>query len=224
MMFRRGVIYLFAVAFLMIGIACGEDWLEGGYVGSYTGDIGKYFTDPIFYSKPVIGQTYQSSAGFYPGPYGVFPYYGTLPYYSDFRLNSLAKMNWTPIQKNWSETMQYAQNKSSFRTYPVQNRTGSSIQLPESSNSLVETPPTTGDSTAEIVSQRMRGYQVFLDGKYIGKEGTDGDPLDGKYTFKVVGNQDHEIRVNDGQFNYPKTMFFERGGKKIIYVEPGTAS
>jgi len=120
--------------------------------------------------------------------------------------------------------MQYAQNKSSFRTYPVQNRTGSPIQLPESSNSSIETPTTTGDSTAEIVSQRMQGYQVFLDGKYIGKEGTGGDPLDGNYTFKVVGNQDHEIRVYDGQFNYPKTMFFERGGKKIIYVEPGTAN
>ena len=83
--------------------------------------------------------------------------------------------------------------------------------------------PTTGDSTATIVSQGMRGYQVFLDDNYIGTEGTGGDPLDGKFSFLVVGNQNHDIRVYDGQFNYPKTMFFERGGTKIINVEPGTS-
>jgi len=33
-----------------------------------------------------------------------------------------------------------------------------------------------------------------------------------------VGNQNHEIRVYDGRFNYVKTMFFDRGGKKTIYV------
>lgn len=82
---------------------------------------------------------------------------------------------------------------------------------------------TAGDSTAVIVSQGMHGYQVFLDGSYIGTEGTGGDPLDGKFTFKVAGNQYHDVRVYDGQFNYPKTMFFERGGIKTIYVEPGTA-
>ena len=83
--------------------------------------------------------------------------------------------------------------------------------------------PTGGDSTAIIESQGMRGYRVFLDGTYIGTEGTGGDPLDGKFTFKVVGNQNHEVRVYDGQFNYPKTMYFDRGGTKIIHVEPGTA-
>ncbi|MGB5099931.1 MAG: hypothetical protein WBN94_04970, partial [Methanothrix sp.] len=82
---------------------------------------------------------------------------------------------------------------------------------------------TTDDSTATIVSKGMRGYQVFLDGNYIGTDGTGGDPLDGKFSFRVAGNQNHDIRVYDGQFNYPKTMFFERGGTKIINVEPGTA-
>ncbi len=82
---------------------------------------------------------------------------------------------------------------------------------------------TTGDSTVKIESQGMRGYQVFLDGNYIGTEGTGSDPLDGKFSFKVAGNQNHEVRVYDGQFNYPKTMFFDRGGTKIIKVEPGMA-
>jgi hypothetical protein len=55
------------------------------------------------------------------------------------------------------------------------------------------------------------------------QKGTNGDVLDGKFTFIVVGNQDYDMRVTDGQLNYLKTMFFERGGTKIINVEPGTA-
>ena len=224
MTLRKAIICLPAIVLcLMIGIACGADWLDGGYVGPYTGDIGKYFTDPIFYSKPIVGQTYQSK-GFYPGPYGVFPYYSTLPYYSDFRLNSLGKMTWEPFQKNWSETMQYAQTRSSFRAYPVSTFPYPLVQF-SAPISAANQPaaPTGGDSTATIASQNMRGYQVFLDGIYIGTEGTGGDALDGRYSFNVAGNQNHEIRVYDGQFNYPKTMFFERGGTKIINVEPGTA-
>ena len=54
---------------------------------------------------------------------------------------------------------------------------------------------TTGDSQVTIVSQSKKGYQVFLDGNYIGTEGTGGDPLDGKFSFSVVGNQNHDVRV-----------------------------
>ena len=224
MTMKRDIICLSAIALcLMIGICWGLDWLEGGYVGSYHGDIGKYFTDPIFYSGPIVGQTYQSK-GYYPGPYGVFPYYGTLPYYSDFRLNSLGKMTWEPFKKNWSETMQYAQTRSSFRAYPIAMSSYPLVQFSAPAPAANQpAAPAGGDSTATIVSQGMRGYQVFLDGIYIGTEGTGGDPLDGRYSFNVAGNQNHEVRVYDGQFNYPKTMFFERGGTKIINVEPGTA-
>jgi hypothetical protein len=93
-------------------------------------------------------------------------------------------------------------------------------------NSQPESTPTVtsgGDTPVTIISQGMRGYNVFLDGNYIGTEGTGVDPLDGRFSFSVVGNQNHYIRVYDGQFNYPKTMFFDRGIQKIIYVEPGTA-
>jgi hypothetical protein len=62
-----------------------------------------------------------------------------------------------------------------------------------------------------------------LDGKYMGTEGMGGDPLDGKFSFSVVGNQNHEVKVTNGQFNYRTTTFFERSGTKIINVEPGTA-
>ncbi len=82
-----------------------------------------------------------------------------------------------------------------------------------------------GDTPVKIQSQGMRSYQVYLDENYIGTEGTGGDASDGIFNFKVVGNQNHiiSIRVFDGQFNYPKTMYFDRGVLKIINVEPGTA-
>lgn len=107
----------------------------------------------------------------------------------------------------------YPQNPVISPTYPQ------GTILPPDSTPVT----TTGDSSGTIVSQGMRGYQVFLDGNYIGTDGIGGDPLDGKFSFRVVGNRNHSIRVYDGQFNYPKTMFFERGGTKIINVEPGTA-
>ena len=69
----------------------------------------------------------------------------------------------------------------------------------------------------------MQGYQVYLDGVHIGAEGMGEDSQDGKLSFRVVGNQNYYIRVYDGQFNYPKTMYFQRGVQKIINVEPGTA-
>jgi len=103
-------------------------------------------------------------------------------------------------------------------------------QTPYTQNPYTQTlPPATtpsstyGDTPVTIVSQGMHGYQVFLDGTLIGTEGTGGDPLDGRFSFSVVGNQNHDIRVYDGQFNYPKTMFFQTGVQKIINVEPGTA-
>ncbi len=74
---------------------------------------------------------YRTNVAYYPGPYGVFSY-EPLPYYSDFRLNSIARMNWTPFQKNWSETMNYAQTKSSFRTYPQIPNPYSIAQFPAS--------------------------------------------------------------------------------------------
>ncbi|MCX6680577.1 MAG: hypothetical protein NTX42_09490 [Methanothrix sp.] len=88
-------------------------------------------------------------------------------------------------------------------------------------------PPQTGglagDTPVTIQSQGMRGYQVFLDEVLIGTEGTGGDAPDGKFSFNVIGNQNHNVRVFDGQFNYPNSMYFQRGVLKIINVEAGTA-
>lgn len=214
------------VLLLLIGSTCGQDWLGGGYVSSsgpiYDPGLAgmmQWLNTPFYYYYP----SYYAGGAHYLGPYNEYPY-RTLPYYSDFRLNSLAGMNWEPFQKNWSETMDYAQTKSSFRVYQRPTNTYPALQFPAPAYTTAQSPATiAGDSTATIVSQGMRGYQVFLDGNYIGTEGTGGDQPDGRFTFNAVGNQYHDVRVYDGQFNYPKTIFFERGGTKIIYVEPGTA-
>jgi len=126
-------------ACLMIGIAFGQDYLEGGYVGRSDGsDIAQYFTDPIFYTDPTgaqrqsweqmyypyfgaeffrdYSQPYQFKPGIYPGIFGVYPY-NPVPYYSDFRLSSLAGMQWEPFQKNWAETLNYVRASSSMRIY-----------------------------------------------------------------------------------------------------------
>jgi hypothetical protein len=215
------LITVFALC-LLTSIAFGQDWLDGGYVGPYSGDIAQYFTDPIFSPKqpqsgvqmyyPYYGSAffqdyvypYQFRNSTYPGPYGVYPFY-QMPYYSDFRMDSLAGMNWEPFQKSWAKTVDYAQTKSSFRvlsrptsTYPVVPIPVAATTQPPAATTTQSPAATTGDSTATIASQGMRGYQVFLDGNYIGTEGTGGDPLDGRFSFRAIGNQNHNIRVYDG--------------------------
>ena len=107
---------------------------------------------------------------------------------------------------------------------PLPSSAAAPITTLEPSPVTAPSAPTTGDSTVVIISQGMRGYQVFLDGVYIGTEGTEGDALDGRFSFKVAGNKNHLVRVYDGQSNYPKIMFFEPGSSKTIYVEEGTAA
>ncbi len=113
---------------------------------------------------------------------------------------------------------QYNQQQYGQQQYTSQQYTSTSIPSP--------TPvpvPRPGDTPVTIQSQGMKGYQVFLDESYIGTEGTNGDPLDGNFNFKVVGGQSHDVRVYDGQFNYPNRIYFPKGALKIIRVEPGTA-
>ena len=238
---------------LFIGITGGQDWLVGGYVssiGPYDGDpsiagLKRWLDYPLptatwyglngstYYVPYSYGTYLPYSAAYYPTP-GWTPVYGT---------------GWQVYNKDWAKTIEYAQTRSSIRVYPrptiayppaqpaapayttaqpastaTQSMSASAQPISQTTSpAIAQAAPTAGDSTAIIVSQGMRGYQVYLDGAYIGTEGTGGDPLDGRFTFRVAGNQNHEVRVYDGQFNYPKIMWFDAGGSKTIYVEPGTA-
>jgi hypothetical protein len=104
----------------------------------------------------------------------------------------------------------------------------SSLQYTQYSSAQTSTPipvpqPTSGLSTGDTpvtIQTSMKGYDVWVDGVHIGKEGMGGDALDGIYRFKVVGGQTHTIRIFDGMNNYEKPMFFERGVSKVINVPP----
>ena len=55
------------------------------------------------------------------------------------------------------------------------------------------------------------GFDVYVDGKYIGR-GTDSS-----FSF-TVSNGYHDIRVNDGKNDYQKSMIFQSGVPKTIFV------
>lgn len=71
--------------------------------------------------------------------------------------------------------------------------------------------PSSGYSTAILRSDWFKGYDVYLDNKYVGTEGSGSDPLDGRYTFRVPGNRWHTIVITkDGQ-SYDETGTFLSG-------------
>ena len=54
----------------------------------------------------------------------------------------------------------------------------------------------------KMISSEKRGYNVYVDGVYIGTEGTNGDAPDGNFTVYVPGNSQHSITADDGKFTY----------------------
>ncbi|MDD1749186.1 MAG: hypothetical protein LUO89_04855 [Methanothrix sp.] len=84
-----------------------------------------------------------------------------------------------------------------------------------------QTGAVAGD-TPVTIQTTMKGYDVYVDGVQIGKEGSNGDALDGVFRFSVVGGQTHTIRIFDGANNYEKPMYFERGVAKVINVPAAT--
>jgi hypothetical protein len=79
----------------------------------------------------------------------------------------------------------------------------------------------TGDTPVTIKTS-MKGYDVYLDGAFMGKEGTGGDDLDGIFRFNVIGGQKHTIGIFDGANKYEKQILFERGVPMTINVPPAT--
>lgn len=63
---------------------------------------------------------------------------------------------------------------------------------------------TFGDTPVTIRSNGMRGYDVYVDGIYIGKE-TSGD---GSFSFKEVGDMYHDIRYMTASSTILKESIF----------------
>ena len=116
----------------------------------------------------------------------------------------------TSFMQTYSGTAQQTTSASSTTQYPA------AVAAKPAVPAIVK-----GD-TPVTIQTTLKGYDVYVDGVLIGKEGTGGDLLDGVFKFKVVGGMIHNIRVFDGEHNYPKDIYFERGVQKIINVPPGT--
>lgn len=134
MIMNGGILFpltVIAALSLLVG-SSSADWLEGGYVGPIDrSSILPYFSDPIFYMPvPSYSQSYPYLNYSRPDVIhlGKHPYLGSLAVYpwggyppseeprsSEFRVSSLAAMQWTPFHKNWTETVSYAQQYSSLR-------------------------------------------------------------------------------------------------------------
>ena len=79
--------------------------------------------------------------------------------------------------------------------------------------------PTYGDVSVTIRSWDMRGYEVYLNGYYVGTDGQGSDALDGIFKLNVVGGQEHTISVWDGEWFYGKPRFYELNTTYILKVE-----
>lgn len=114
-----------------------------------------------------------------------------------------------------SATTQYQAAAASTQSKPV------GVAYPPQA-AVAAVPAVSAGDTPVTIQTSMKGYDVFVDGVMIGKEGTGGDALDGIFKFKVVGGMTHNIRVFDGVNNYPKDIYFEKRVQKVINVAPGT--
>ena len=74
-----------------------------------------------------------------------------------------------------------------------------------------EKPPYIETASVTMMSSWLRGYDVYLDGKYIGTEGTGSDILDGVYSFRVPGDMWHTIVLMKNGKSYPETGTFLSG-------------
>lgn len=79
---------------------------------------------------------------------------------------------------------------------------------------------TTGDVVVTLESDRMRGYDVYVDDQYVGTDGQSGDAPDGKYRVNVVGGMWHTIKVWDGEWFYGKPRFYQRNTPVVLKFEP----
>ena len=115
MKMKSSKIFLCMMVLVCLAVqAFAQDPLGLGSSGSSMGSGGDWIS-------PNMGSKYptnwmEGNRFYFPGPFGVFPY-NPSPYYSDFRLSSLAGMQKGSFQKNWTETMNYVRASSSMKVY-----------------------------------------------------------------------------------------------------------
>ena len=134
-------------------------------------------------------------------------------WYPNGRLETktLAYVQYPGWQKMWFNgdapgwhTLQYYCNGWSNYIYVY-------VYGPYTGSTPISTPPYSGTSSVTMSSSWLRGYDVYLDGTYIGTEGAGSDILDGVYRFRVPGDMWHTIILMKNGQSYPETGTFVSG-------------
>lgn len=88
----------------------------------------------------------------------------------------------------------------------------------QSTYSLLIDPnePVADYATITIRSAQYKGFDVKVDGVLIGSDGNGSDALDGIYTFKVTGNQQHTIRA-EHPYNWKWWQYPYNAGESYSY-------
>jgi len=186
--------YILTIAFsLLCATAFAGDWLEGGYVGSPDyGEIRQYFTDPIFYSSLPASK-----------PAGLYSTHGT-----SATLKPTLRLG--KYSSRYSLNYQSpSQSRYSFSALPSYG-SGYSTYAPPYQQ---PTAPILGDTPLTIQYPDSRKFDVYVDGVYI------GSGMSGTFITSVQGGMNHDIRVWDGLWNYQKSIYFDRGIRKVINIE-----
>ncbi|MFZ2472360.1 MAG: hypothetical protein WAW52_10520 [Methanothrix sp.] len=84
-------------------------------------------------------------------------------------------------------------------------------QGPHTGPTSTTAPSYSGTSAVTLRSSWLMGYNVYLDGEYVGTEGIGSDILDGTYNFRVPGNMWHTIVISKNGQSYDETGTFVSG-------------
>lgn len=109
-----------------------------------------------------------------------------------------------------------ADSKKESWTVPSTINPYTTGQLISSDQSTVPAEPTGNYATITIRSAQYQGFDVKVDGVLIGSDGKGGDALDGIYTFKVAGNQQHTIRA-EHPYNWKWWQYPYNAGESYSY-------
>jgi PKD repeat protein len=129
------------------------------------------------------------------------------------------------IQNTSSSTVfiRQAEDSSKIETLPVVQAfrqplsNDDKTQMLGSGNAPPGTIQSTGyEATVTIRSAQYKGYDITVDSNYIGTDGKGQDLLDGIFTFKVNGNQQHLIRV-DHPYNWKWWQYVYNAGESYTY-------
>lgn len=112
----------------------------------------------------------------------------------------------------WHILQYYSQGWSNYIYIYVYGGGSYYLASPGSYSGIVTpTPSYSGTSAVTLRSSWFKGYNVYLDGKYVGTEGSGSDLLDGLYNFRVPGGMWHTIVISKNGESYDETGTFVSG-------------